>query len=215
MDIILEPEPAGSPVREGQAAESVRMAGGTWATVTCNQVAVTYPAAWTSEGCATPDDPLFLIPADEQQFQRLVVSVVPAAAQTGFPEMLLHELRQFVHEWAGLERDPPRTGTCALGHYATMTFRLPRSGRVLWFQRWHCSDGRIQVVASHTSSGVPSEAAKAEMHRIVMGIVRAPAPAEKPPAGAGAKVSGRRPWWRFGWKGAGRYISRQITELLR
>ena len=208
LDIILEPEPAGSPVREGQAAESVRMAGGTWATVTCNQVAVTYPAAWTSEGCATPDEPLFLIPADEQQFQRLVVSVVPAAAQTGFPEMLLHELRQFVHEWAGLERDPPRTGTCALGHYATMTFRLPRSGRVLWFQRWHCSDGRIQVVASHTSSGVPSEAAKAEMHRIVMGIVRAPAPAEKPPAGAGAKVSGRRPWWRFGWKGAGRYISR-------
>ena len=204
LDIILEPEPAGSPVREVQAAESVRMAGGTWATVTCNQVAVTYPAAWSSEGCATPDDPLFLIPADEQQFQRLVVSVVPAAAQTGFPEMLLHELRQFVHEWAGLERDPPRTGTCALGHYATMTFRLPRSGRVLWFQRWHCSDGRIQVVASHTSSGVPSEAAKAEMHRIVMGIVRAPAPAEKPPTGAGAKVCGCRPWWRFWRQGAGR-----------
>lgn len=215
MDIILEPEPAGSPVPENHAADSARMAGGAWATVACNQVAVTYPAAWASEGCATPDDPLFLIPANEQQLQRLVVSVLPAAAPARFPETLMHELRQFVHEWAGLERDPPRTGICALGYYATMTFRLPRSGRVLWFQRWHCSDGRIQVVASHTSSGVPSEAAKAEMHRIVMGIVRAPAPAEKPPAGAGAKVSGRRPWWRFGWKGAGRYISRQITELLR
>ena len=204
LDIILEPEPAGSPVREVQAAESVRMAGGTWATVTCNQVAVTYPAAWTSEGCATPDDPLFLIPANEQQLQRLVVSVLPAAAPARFPETLMHELRQFVHEWAGLERDPPRTGICALGYYATMTFRLPRSGRVLWFQRWHCSDGRIQVVASHTSSGVPSEAAKAEMHRIVMGIVRAPAPAEKPPAIAGAQVSGCRPWWRFWRQGAGR-----------
>ena len=204
LDIILEPEPAGSPVREGQAAESVRMAGGTWATVTCNQVAVTYPAAWASEGCATPDDPLFLIPANEQQLQRLVVSVLPAAAPARFPETLMHELRQFVHEWAGLERDPPRTGICALGYYATMTFRLPRSGRVLWFQRWHCSDGRIQVVASHTSSGVPSEAAKAEMHRIVMGIVRAPAPAEKPPAWPGTGVFRGRPWWRFWRQRAGR-----------
>lgn len=105
---------------------------------------------------------------------------------------------------------------CALGRYATMIYRLPRSGRVLWFQRWHCSDGRLLVVASHASVGVPSKPAMAEMHRIVMGIVRAPSLVGEDSGGTGwperkaegaaeeAAASVRAPWWLRWWPGSGR-----------
>jgi len=178
------------------------------ATTTCHQIAVAYPAAWVCEGCATPENPLFIMPGDGQHRRQLVVTVVPTTACSGAQEYLLASLRQYVYEWGGLDRELPQTGMCALGYYATMIFRLPRSGRVLWFQRWHCSDGRLLVVASHASVGVPSKLAIAQMHRVVMGIRRttnpmgaglgrAGWPEQKATVAAGeTAVSAHVPWWR-------------------
>lgn len=204
-DMILDSEPVAERPVSQDRAPPVRGGAGSLAVKIRNRVKVTHPASWASEGCATPNDPLFIMPGDGLHPRNLTVTILPATVNSGAPEFLRASLRQYVLEWAGLERDAPQTGKCVLGHYATMTFRLPRAGRVLWFQRWHLSDGRILVVATHTSSGIPSSAAIAEMHQIVMDIAPVPATtavlaeADGRPAEANSVAPARRPWWRGGW----------------
>ena len=182
-------------------------------TVTKDQITAIVPSTWTSKGTASPDDPLTFQPNDSRTTRQISVSVIPASTNDETQATLLASLRQFARERSLGDPQNPQTGTCSLGHFATARFSVARSGRTLWLQLWHSSNGRIKVMTTHTAVGTPSDDAIAETHKVVLAITDRSAKAveeqgqrsPRSPRPQSAKTvappvtQDRASWWQF-WK---------------